>query len=64
MSPTAGAFGLAVEPGWERPTTFVVFDPTVESVAEDIRTVKTLLGLDQERNAFRLVLPSRCKGRC
>jgi hypothetical protein len=51
----AGAFGLAVEPGRERPTTFVVFDPTVESVAEDIRTVKTLLGLDQERNAFRLV---------
>jgi hypothetical protein len=48
MSPTAGAFGLAVESGRERPTTFVVFDPTVESVAEDIRTVKTLLGLDQE----------------
>jgi len=50
----AGALGLAVDPGKDQPSTFVVFDPTVEAAAEDIQTVKTLLGLDRERNAFRL----------
>lgn len=50
----AGALALAHEAGEGRPTTYVVFDPAVEAAAEDIRTVKTLLELDPQRNAFRL----------
>ena len=50
----AGALGLAIDPGKDHSTTVVVFDPTVEAAAEDIQTVKTLLGLDRERNTFRL----------
>jgi len=49
-----GALGLAVDPGKDHPTTFIVFDPTVEAATEDIQTVKSLLGLDRARNVFRL----------
>jgi hypothetical protein len=50
----AGALGLAGDLKGDRLQTFVVFDTSIKEAEADIQIVKTLLGLDPQRNVFRL----------